>query len=68
MEPRSEGPQRETEGRAVSQFSVFLLGIVIYIAPLFCGRACIPVGVILWPVGLAVMAAGVFNGLGSVSA
>ncbi len=52
----------------MNQFSIFLLGIVIYIAPLFCGRACIPVGVILWPVGLAVMAAGVFNGLGSVSA
>lgn len=29
----------------MNQFSLFLLGIVIYIAPLFCGRACIPVGV-----------------------
>lgn len=47
---------------------ILLLGIAIYLAPLFMGRACIPVGIILWPVGLAVMAAGVFNGLGSVSA
>lgn len=47
---------------------ILLLGILIYLAPLFCGRACIPVGIILWPVGLVVIAAGVFDVLGSVSA
>jgi len=52
----------------MSQLSIFLLGIVIYVAPLFLGRACIPAGIILWPVGLAVIAAGVFDALGSVSA
>lgn len=47
---------------------ILLLGIAIYLAPLFMGRACIPVGIILWPVGLVVIAAGVFDVLGSVSA
>lgn len=47
---------------------ILLLGIAIYLAPLFCGRACIPVGIILWPVGLVVIAAGVFGGLAEVSA
>ena len=45
-----------------------LIGIIIYLAPLFMGRACIPVGIILWPIGLAVIAAGVFGELSTVSA
>lgn len=45
-----------------------IIGAAAYAAPLFCGRACIPVGCILWPIGFVLVILGIFDFLGEMSA